>query len=160
MSFSDSDWTSEAADAAQRDNKGPPRVLVFAAGVLLGATVAASALWAIGRTPAPAGAAIVARHDAPRSEARPEPTAPPMPAGPAPTVEPARPALQIPAPTAAASAALTLEQRRRMERAWQAFYPRPTACDHNPTPQQMIDCANHHIRTRREFEERYAAGRL
>jgi hypothetical protein len=159
MSFSDSDWTSEAADAAQRD-KGPSRVLVFAAGALLGATVAALALWAIGRTPAPAGgAAVVARHDAPLTEARPEPTAPMAPAGSAPAAEPALPALQ--APRAAASIpALSQEQRRRMERAWQAFYQRPAACDHNPTPQQMIDCANHHIRTRREFEERYAAGRL
>lgn len=159
MSFSDSDWTSDAAEAALRD-KGPSRMLVFAAGVLLGATVTALVLWAMGRASAPvADAGVVARHHAPRIEALPKPAVP-MPAGSSPAADLSRPALQAPRPAAAASApALSPEQRQRLERAWQSFYQRPAACDNNPTPQQMIDCANHHIRARREFEERHAAGR-
>jgi hypothetical protein len=49
---------------------------------------------------------------------------------------------------------------RRKERAWQRFYQRPDFCADNPTAAQMVQCANHHIRARKEFEERYAAGKL
>jgi hypothetical protein len=49
---------------------------------------------------------------------------------------------------------------RRKERAWQRFYQRPDFCGDNPTAAQMVQCANHHIRARKEFEERYAAGKL
>jgi hypothetical protein len=52
------------------------------------------------------------------------------------------------------------EAARRKERAWQRFYQRPDFCADNPTAAQMVQCANHHIRARKEFEERYAAGRL
>ncbi len=53
-----------------------------------------------------------------------------------------------------------VEAARRKERAWQRFYQRPDFCADNPTAAQMVQCANHHIRARREFEERYGAGRL
>lgn len=49
---------------------------------------------------------------------------------------------------------------RRKERAWQRFYQRPDFCGDNPTAAQMVQCANHHIRARKEFEERYTAGKL
>lgn len=52
------------------------------------------------------------------------------------------------------------ETVRRKERAWQRFYQRPDFCADNPTAAQMVQCANHHIRARKEFEERYASGRL
>jgi uncharacterized iron-regulated membrane protein len=53
-----------------------------------------------------------------------------------------------------------IEAARRKERAWQRFYQRPDFCADNPTAAQMVQCANHHIRARKEFEERYGAGRL
>jgi type IV secretory pathway VirB10-like protein len=53
-----------------------------------------------------------------------------------------------------------VESARRKERAWQRFYQRPDFCADNPTAAQMVQCANQHIRARKEFEERYAAGRL
>jgi hypothetical protein len=52
------------------------------------------------------------------------------------------------------------DNARRKERAWQRFYQRPDFCGDNPTAAQMVQCANHHIRARKEFEERYAAGKL
>jgi Zn-dependent M32 family carboxypeptidase len=54
----------------------------------------------------------------------------------------------------------TAEAARRKERAWQRFYQRPDFCADNPTAAQMVQCANQYIRARKEFEERYGAGRL
>jgi hypothetical protein len=54
----------------------------------------------------------------------------------------------------------SLAAARRKERAWARWYQRPAFCNENPTSAQMVECANHHIRARKEFEERYAAGRL
>ncbi len=53
-----------------------------------------------------------------------------------------------------------VDAARRKDRAWQRYYQRPDFCADNPTAAQMVQCANHHIRARKEFEERYAAGRL
>ncbi len=53
-----------------------------------------------------------------------------------------------------------IEAALRKDRAWQRFYQRPDFCADNPTAAQMVQCANHHIRARKEFEERYATGRL
>ena len=53
-----------------------------------------------------------------------------------------------------------VDAARRKDRAWQRYYQRPDFCADNPTAAQMVQCANHHIRARREFEERYAAGKL
>jgi uncharacterized protein involved in exopolysaccharide biosynthesis len=53
-----------------------------------------------------------------------------------------------------------VEASRRKERAWQRFYQRPEFCADNPTAAQMVQCANQYIRARKEFEERYGAGRL
>ncbi len=53
-----------------------------------------------------------------------------------------------------------VEAARRKERAWQRFYQRPDFCADNPTAALMVQCANQYIRARKEFEERYGAGRL
>jgi hypothetical protein len=53
-----------------------------------------------------------------------------------------------------------VDAARRKDRAWQRYYQRPDFCADNPTAAQMVQCANHHIRARKEFEERYAAGKL
>lgn len=47
----------------------------------------------------------------------------------------------------------------RKDRAWAMFYVKPPACDDNPTKTTMVECANHFIRARREFEVRYATGK-
>jgi hypothetical protein len=52
------------------------------------------------------------------------------------------------------------EALRRKERAWERFYQPPRFCSDNPTSAQMVQCANLHIRARRDFEERYGAGKL
>jgi hypothetical protein len=46
-----------------------------------------------------------------------------------------------------------IEEAARKERAWAKFYKRPPHCDNNPNDQQMVDCANEHIRAKRRFEE-------
>jgi hypothetical protein len=53
-----------------------------------------------------------------------------------------------------------VEAARRKERAWQRFYQRPDFCADNPTAALMVQCANQYIRARKQFEERYGAGRL
>ena len=53
-----------------------------------------------------------------------------------------------------------VEAARRKERAWQRFYQRPDFCADNPTAALMVQCANQYIRARKDFEERYSAGRL
>jgi hypothetical protein len=52
------------------------------------------------------------------------------------------------------------EAAKRKQRAWERFYQAPAFCSDNPTPPQMVQCANHHIRARKEFEERYGGGKL
>jgi hypothetical protein len=52
------------------------------------------------------------------------------------------------------------EAAKRKQRAWERFYQAPAFCSENPTPAQMVQCANHHIRARKEFEERYGGGKL
>lgn len=53
-----------------------------------------------------------------------------------------------------------IEEAARKERAWARFYKRPPYCDNSPNQEAMVECANHHIRAKRQFEEGYAAGRL
>jgi hypothetical protein len=53
-----------------------------------------------------------------------------------------------------------IEEAARKERAWDRFYKRSPYCDNNPNNEQMIECANAHIRAKRQFEEAYAAGKL
>jgi hypothetical protein len=53
-----------------------------------------------------------------------------------------------------------VEEAARKERAWVKFYKRSPNCDNNPNNEQMVECANAHIRAKRQFEEAYAAGKL
>jgi hypothetical protein len=62
-----------------------------------------------------------------------------------------------PAPRATLSAA---EVARRKELAWSRYYKRPATCEGNPSADQLIDCANHFIRAKREFDERWRTGTL
>jgi hypothetical protein len=47
--------------------------------------------------------------------------------------------------------------RERKERAWAAHYKKPPLCDENPSKDTMVECANHYIRARRQFEQDYAS---
>ena len=49
---------------------------------------------------------------------------------------------------------------RRKERAWRKFYQPPSICSEDRRGEFLVECANHSIRARKEFEERYATGRL
>lgn len=70
---------------------------------------------------------------------------------------PARPADVDPEAERAHRAAQRAADRK--ERAWAQFYKKPPQCDDNPTKTTMVECANHYIRAKREFEETYAAGK-
>lgn len=47
----------------------------------------------------------------------------------------------------------------RKEDAWSRFYKKPAQCD-KADGQAFMDCANGHIRAKRQFEEQYAKGAL
>ena len=53
-----------------------------------------------------------------------------------------------------------VEAAARKERAWTKFYKKPPQCDGNPNNETMTECANDYIRSKRHFEEAYAAGKL
>jgi hypothetical protein len=44
--------------------------------------------------------------------------------------------------------------------AWSRYYQRPASCEGNPSTEQLVECANHFIRTKRLFDAEWAAGRL
>jgi hypothetical protein len=176
MTFSDSDWTREpphARRAQARRRSAMLTALISLACValaigwygieqILDARTRSQAVREIGAIPAPPAAGPAA-------------AAPPLPLPASAATAPAPPATASAAADAQAMAALEAEMRqrareaaqqaaidavRRKERAWERWYQRPTFCNENPTSAQMVECANHHIRARKEFEERYAAGRL
>ena len=45
----------------------------------------------------------------------------------------------------------------RKAREWARFYKKPPQCDDNPNKDLMIECANHYIRAKRQFDEAYGA---
>ncbi len=78
------------------------------------------------------------------------------------------PASTVPAPAAAASAGgvaadstqrAMQEAAEQKERAWARYYKKPAQCDGSPGRDTIVECANHFIRARREFEAAYAAGK-
>jgi IS5 family transposase len=52
------------------------------------------------------------------------------------------------------------ESQRQHEEAWERFYQAPRGCDNWKTDQQMVECQNHKLRAKREFEQKWAAGEL
>jgi len=175
MNFNDSDWTLEAAEPAPPSTPRPVS-LAFGVGVgiVIGAVLASLAwLWVDARRapalPVPAVSANLAAvpatgvRDAVPAEA-------PASAAAAQQAGDANAALAISAASAPSGPAASPAHRAgmgasaprdaRKEQAWALYYHRPAQCEGNPTPQQMIDCANDHIRARRRFEADYAAGRL
>jgi len=173
MSFSDSDWTSEAAaSAAATGRRDSTWVWTLVLGVVIGAAGATLVFLMLERLSQRDASQTVAT--APVAAAA--PAAPPPPAAVIETAPPAAGPAEPPAASAATSPAEPVpavapvattgaprpsaEELRRKERAWAAYYRRPSSCEGNPTTDQLIECANHFIRSKREFDERWKAGTL
>jgi hypothetical protein len=171
----DNDWTDEAeAEQAAVHTRGGGSlgvpIVTAVLGLLVG-VLGTSLWWTWADAPTPARAAAV-----PAVVSAPAPkvvmaTTPPAAA----VVVPATPVVATspregddaaamttpPVAAPASSATLSAEEvARRRERAWARFYKRPSTCEGNPTGDQLVECGNHYIRLRREFDERWRAGSL
>jgi hypothetical protein len=142
---------------------------MFAVGAGVGAAVAATVLllalpsgdgWReVGRAPewpAPSAGPALGTSATPVASAPTPATAPPVAeaaaSAAADEVAPARvPTAATPAPARSGAASDT---PGRVQREWARHYHRPAECEGNPSPQQLIECGNHYIRSRREFEAR------
>ena len=171
MNYLDSDWTSEAeAEAAAQTRQAPrPWVPALLAGVAIGVGAASIVFFLIGRATHDAPVTAAA-HVAPAAAAS-AATVVPVPSGATiATTEPlaasaAASAVTTATPLVDAAPAAgppppTAEEVQRKLRAWARVYRRPAACEGNPSSEQLVECANHYIRARREFEERWKAGQL
>ncbi|HET9820694.1 MAG TPA: hypothetical protein VFQ16_02595 [Burkholderiaceae bacterium] len=151
MDYDDSDWTV----AAEQPAAGSPArwsPLSLLAGVALGAAAASGVWWALAGPPGgrPAEAA------APRTAA----SAVSAAAAAASSVAPATALAEtVPAAAPSASGAL-VDADERKARAWARYYQRPAFCEGNPSTEQLVECANHFIRSKRQFDAEWAAGRL
>jgi type IV secretory pathway VirB10-like protein len=182
VNFDDQDW--ELAERAARSRADSAGVWKVALGVVAGIVVGGALVYAVDRRAAwqdaverapPAEAmlrgagpgASAPQQDLPRLPTDPTRAGPPMgDQGPQTADEPPRAAdaaqvlEQEAAERKAAMAQRAAQQAvERKERAWAMFYVKPPACDDNPTKATMVECANHFIRARREFELLYAAGK-
>jgi hypothetical protein len=63
-------------------------------------------------------------------------------------------------PRASQAGSEVLDEKTRKEQVWAKFYKRPAYCDHDPTNEQTIKCANDFIRAQRQFHEAYTEGKL
>ena len=182
VNFDDQDW--EHGLAPGEDSRGPSAVWKVALGVAVGIVIGAALMYGLDRQVPPwtlsdmapalqqlmrgtgqasqteAGTAkrpLVPKDAAPALQdqpARPANVAP-LPVVPAPSATPGRADSRgEPTPTD------SQRDRERRERAWARFYNKPPHCADNPTAETMVECANHYIRARREFEQAYAAGKL
>ena len=183
VNFDDQDWDQAQghADVARTGNQAWKLGFAVALGMVLGAVL----VYALGRPPAPA-AAVPAAQSIDRALRIAEPpngaVRAPLPpsAGeaaasqalrdvPAKDTQAAPPAAAEPAlraptarrdvdtgPDAAERAAQRAHERK--ERAWAALYKKPSHCDENPSKDTLVECANHYIRARRQFEQGQAYG--
>lgn len=170
MSFSDSDWTREAAAPTPGGRRDAGWAWALLLGIVIGAA-GASLVFVMLERPQAAPSPVLASRPTTPSPVLPPPrastpatlleAAPPA-AGPTapPASPPASPAATAAPAALAAAPRPSAEEQRRKERAWAAFYRRPASCEGNPTTDQLIDCANHFIRSKREFDERWKAGTL
>jgi hypothetical protein len=181
MNFDDHDW--EADELSARDRPGRSSTWQVAAGVAIGIVVGASLMHLVDRYPVWRDTgrivsplqALTRRADPVAEVQKPAAQDPPqgsVAAAPLPDLErqppgagPARAAhaSQPSAPDQAERQALAAQRAaqqalERKERAWALYYTKPAQCDSNPPRATMVECANHFIRAKRQFEELYAAG--
>ncbi len=50
------------------------------------------------------------------------------------------------------------DELNRKAQAWNEFYKKPRHCVEHPSADTLVECANHYIRAKREFEAAYMAG--
>jgi len=180
VSFQDSDWTAQAeattAAPPRRTNPYVAGAIGLGIGIAIGATAAFLALQG-GAGPdarsvlaqtaaAPNGAASAAAVAAAPAASTVTVSSTAAASAPVASQLAALPVFATDPPprdlrAAAASQPLsTAEVARRKERAWERFYRRPAVCEGNPSADQLVECGNHFIRNRREFEERWRTGSL
>jgi hypothetical protein len=171
----DQDWTDEAeaeqSAGASRGGAASLGVPIVTAvlGLLVG-VLGTSLWWTWSTSSREAAATASIPAPAPKLATAPPPAASAVLVQPTPVVAAAprdsdeagaTPALPAAGPAASAAPTLSAEEvARRRERAWARFYKRPSTCEGNPTGDQLVECGNHYIRMRREFDERWRSGSL
>lgn len=159
VNFDDQDWDLEAPSPRPRND--PSAVWKVAAGVAVGILIGGALVWAVDPRGAwPEATAVIASPEPLRLPVEPTaagtPRVQPEPtpaAAPAAEAVPAGLAHRISGPQAADEKATLAAERK--ERAWARFYKKPAACDETPPKASMVECANHFIRAKREFEQSY-----
>ena len=53
-----------------------------------------------------------------------------------------------------------IDERRRHDAAWESFYKPMRGCEIWQSDSHMVECQNHKIRAKREFEQKWAAGEI
>jgi hypothetical protein len=155
VSFSDSDWDKSVPPprgGASRMGVTVALLLAAVAGIAIGA-IGASWWWASRSTapvapPAATGSAPALATPAEIVASAPPSSSPPVVAAAASAAAasaPVRPAVRALPPDAASAA-------RQRELAWSQWYQRPRECAEDRRGERLVECANHYIRARREFE--------
>jgi len=179
VNFEDQDW-EELGDPSPRGARDPATVWKVAVGVAVGMLLGGALVYAVDHRMGQPSLSAAARaleqavQAADTARAGPPKAAAPMPEqlaaqqdkhDPA-TPEQGQPPQPTAAPTAPEGGGRDTESTQRVlqraaeqkERAWARFYIKPAQCDINPGRDTIVECANHFIRARREFEAAYAAG--
>lgn len=53
-----------------------------------------------------------------------------------------------------------IDEQRQRDTAWESFYKPMRGCDNWQSDAHMVECQNHKLRAKREFEQKWAAGEL
>ena len=160
MNFDDQDWDLE--ERASRPPTDSAGVWKVAAGVAVGIVIGGALVWALDLQPAAQDGTpvtVTVTTTAPVAAAAAAPATEAMLAAAETTVS-GPPQAVVLAPAAAAQALRSAQQAtERKERAWSLFYKKPSACEDSPPKASLVECANHFIRAKREFEQLYTASK-
>ncbi len=182
VNFDDQDWDFE--DGSSRHHPDAAAAWKVAAGVAVGIVIGGALMWAVDhRGDWPGASASQQAAEAARVVAEPAATAAPTPVlqlpdeptwagAPMPSLRPTAASEPRPLPRQSAGAvardtdarAAPVQQTsqqaaERKERAWALFYRKPAACEESPPRASLVECANHFIRAKREFDLLYAEGK-
>lgn len=179
VNFEDQDWEELGAPVRQ-GARAPASAWKIAAGVAIGMVVGGGLVYLVDHGTALSGLSYAVRafehvvrvadpaavpSRAAASAAAPlaagEATREPLPSTPRPN-PPAPPVQRAPAGgggEADSAAPAQRESDEQKELAWARYYKKPAQCDVSPGRDTIVECANHYIRARREFEAAYAAGK-
>lgn len=182
VNFDDQDWDYE--DGSSRHHPDATAAWKVAAAVAVGIVIGGTLMWAVDRRGEwPGASASQQPAEAAREVAEPAAAAartpglqlPDEPTGagvPAPSLRPTAASEPRPLPRQSAGAVArdtdgraaplqhtSQQAAERKERAWALFYSKPAACEESPPRASLVECANHFIRAKREFDQLYAAGK-